>query len=141
MDYVAIADKDGGLAAELRAPKGDIPVFMSPSGDRTYWQESISITGTGDNTIHTVASGKRFHITSLYLTVQHAGAMIRLKSGATSNLSGDIRLAAQAQFSVAGLTNDVPVLDAVTADHNFVINTSGDYIAPYVAGFVRGYDE
>lgn len=83
---VVIQDKDGGLALELRAPKGDLPVYISPSGDRTNWNEVINVTNTGDSTIHTPASGKRFYVSTIVFVCGASGSLL-VKSG-TTNISG-----------------------------------------------------
>ena len=99
---VVIADKDGGIITELRAQIGALPVYLPGTGDgigRAYWDEQINITASGDNTIHTVPSGKRFFIDTLVLSVEQAGSAVRLKSGASDNISGVLRLPANTPFS------------------------------------------
>lgn len=137
-----ISDKDGGIITELRAQMGTLPVYFPGTGDgtgRAYWSEQINITGTGDQTVHTVPSGKRFRIDTLVLETQQAGAAIRLKSGAGQNISGVMRLLANTPFTVSHGEN--ANLKGAYADNNFVINSSGDYMEPYLSGWVTGYDE
>lgn len=139
---VVIGDKDGAVVTELRAPLGAIPTYDVGTGDgtsRQYWQEQIQITSTGDQTIHTVESGKRFSVQTIVLEVQQAGTAMRLKSGANQTLSGVIRLGANTPLSVMH-ANESPLKGKYIND-NFVINTSGDYVIPYVTGWVTGYDE
>ena len=142
MGIMTIGDKDGGVLTELRPPLGAIPTFDVGSGDgtsRRYWQEQIHFTGSGDQTIHSVDAGKRFHIQTIVLEVHQAGVSIRLKSGASQNISGIMRLAAVTPL-VVPLTKDNP-LQGKSNDDNFVISASGDYLTPHVSGFVTGYDE
>lgn len=139
---ISIADKDGGIITELRPQLGAIPVYLPGSGDgrgRAFWSESIDLTGTGDTTVHTVPSGKRFFLDTLVLTAQQAGAAIRLKSGASDNLSGVLRLPANDPLHVSHGAE--ATLKGARNDHNFIINTSGDYVTPYVGGWATGYDE
>ena len=140
--FVTIADKDGGIAAELRPQIGALPVYLPGSGDgrgRQYWDEEIHITSTGDQTVHTVPAGKRFFIDSIVLEVQQAGTALRLKSGASNNISGVIRMAANSPLSA---THGYEAqLKGRNNDENFVVNVSGDYFTPYVSGWVTGYDE
>ena len=137
-----ITDKDGGIVTELRAQIGSLPVYFPGTGDgtaREYWREQINITASGDQTVHTVASGKRFHIDTIALTVQQAGAAIRLKSGASDNISGVLRLPANTPFGVSH--GHEAGLQGKRNDQNFIINASGDYFSPYVGGWATGYDE
>lgn len=136
MENVVISDKDGGLSTELRSPKGDIPVFLSPSGDRTIWNAVINISATGDNTIYTPAAGKKFYIQDLQLTVRAACGLI-LKSGSTGNLTGQMMFAANGIFNA---DHTAPLFSLAVSDA-FVINTSGDGLKPIVGGYVTGYDE
>lgn len=139
---VVIGDKDGAILTELRAQIGSIPVYYPGTGDgrgRAYWDEQINITASGDNTIHTVPSGKRFFIDTLVLTVEQAGSAVRLKSGADDNISGVLRLQANTPFSVQH--GYEAVLKGRRNDQNFVVNTSGDNFTPYVGGWATGYDE
>lgn len=141
-DAVTIADKDGGIMTELRPQIGVIPVYFPGSGDgrgRQYWREQINITATGDQTVHTVGSGKRFHIDTIVLEVQQAGAALRLKSGADNNITGVLRLLANTPLhAVHGYESQ---LHGKENDQNLLINVSGDYFSPYVSGWVTGYDE
>ena len=82
---VVISDKDGGRAVELRE-NGDLPVFINPSGDagaRSYWNENINISGTGDFTVHTPASGKKFYVTAMAFSLGVSGE-VQMKSGTTA---------------------------------------------------------
>lgn len=136
-----ITDKDGGIATELRSD-GAIPVYMPGTGDgnsRQYWSEQINISASGDNTIHTVPSGKRFFIHTILFTVPQAGSAVRLKSGAGQNISGVIR--PPALTPVFASNERDAVLMGKYIDDNFIISTSGDRFVPYVGGFVTGYDE
>jgi hypothetical protein len=137
-----ITDKDGGIAVELRPQIGAIPVYMPGTGDgrdRQYWSEQINLTSSGDNTIHIVPSGKRFFIDTMFLTVPQAGVALRLKSGASDNISGFIRLTAGEPLDISHGEN--ANLKGARNDQNFVINTSGDRFVPYVGGWATGYDE
>jgi len=73
------------------------------------------------------------------LTVQNAGAAIRLKSGSANPISGVLRLPSNTPFSFQ-FGKDAELKGAYISD-NFVINTSGDNLTPYVGGWVTGYDE
>lgn len=137
-----ISDKDGGRITELRGEIGALPVYYPGTGDgssRQYWFEQINISTSGDNTVHTTQSGKRFFINSIVFTVPQAGAAIRLKSGASDVISGFIR--PPALTPVTASSQQEPFLRGAAIDQNFVINTSGDGMTPYVGGWVAGYDE
>lgn len=133
---MVITDKDGGLAVELRSPHGDVPVFLSPSGDRTVWNEVINISQTGDNTIHTPAAGKKFYVTDIVFTVRSA-AGIFLKSGFGNNISGQLMFAANGICTA----DHVGQLVSRNVGDAFVINTSGDGVTPILGGYALGYDE
>lgn len=136
-EYVVIADKDGGLAAELRAPHGELPVYLSPSGDRTNWNESINISASGDTTIHTPATGKRFYVQNLILKNRPACG-IQLKSG-TTILTGNMSFAANDQLVVSHV-GEPPLASKATGD-TFIVTTSGDGVTPLVSGWATGYEE
>lgn len=137
---VVIIDKDGGRATELRE-NGDIPVFISPSGDqnqRTPWNEAVEINAaSGDVTIHTPASGKKFYVETLVIALRNA-AGITLKSG-TTKISGQMSLAANGGIAI---NNGDTMLRGRAVGNSFVISTSGDGgIVPVVGGYAAGYDE
>lgn len=142
MSLMTIADKDGGIVTELRSQIGVIPVYLPGTGDgqgRKYWSKQISVTGSGDSTIHTPDTGKRFNVDTLVITVQHAGSALRFKSGASQNLSGVIRLPANTPFGITHGEN--AGLQGKSIDDALILNASGDYLTPYVGGWVTGYDE
>lgn len=141
-DAVTISDKDGGIQTELRAQIGAVPVYFPGTGDgrgREYWNDQIDITGSGDQTVHTVASGKRFFVDTLVLTIQSAGAAIRFKSGASDNISGVLRFPANIPLSI--IHGYESQLRGKRNDQNFVINNSGDNFTSYIGGYATGYDE
>jgi len=137
---VVIADKDGGILTELRGGRGDLPVYLAASGDgRNYWTEKIDITATGDNTIHTPATGKRFYVTNLTFSTGVSGEVL-FKSG-TTDISGPMNLAAYGGISVA-VTNptDPPLLQGSAINNAFVLMVRNAATMD-VGGFCSGYDE
>jgi hypothetical protein len=84
--------------------------------------------GAGDTTVHTVAAGKKFVITYLYLE-SSASIDLLLKSG-TTEMTGVMAITATTslKFDCAG----APVFKATTTGDDFIINASG-------AGDVDGF--
>jgi len=109
---VVIGDKDGDIVTELRSPLGALPTYNA---------------------------GKRFFIQAIMLEAQQARVAMRLKSGASQNLSGIIRLAANVPLVVEHPGE--ATIKGKSINDNFVISTLGDYIVPHVSGWVTGYDE
>ena len=130
-----ITDKDGGLAVELRSPKGDFPVYQSSSGDRTYWNEVIDFTASGDNTIHTPASGKKFYVESLVFSIGASGE-VQLKSG-TTKISGPMNLAA---YGGIAIDHADTMLRGRAVDNAFILTVSNAATLD-VGGYALGYDE
>ena len=90
---------------------------------------AINTASSGDNTIHTTTSGKRFLV--YHVWIQAEGAVdVTFKSGAGTSLSAPISFAANAEkgWSFSG----VPVLRGNAVGDTFIINLGG---AVQVNGF------
>lgn len=131
---VTIVDKDGGLAVELRSPKGDLPVYISPSGDRQYWSEVINIT-TGVNVIHAPASGKKFYVESIVMSCGASGE-VQFYSG-TTPISGPMNFQAYGGMAVDHADGNLRGRNVGESFNLTVTNpTTVD-----VGGYANGYDE
>ena len=140
---VAIVD---GVTRSLKATVRDfvdadaLSVVHTPSGDRTYWNESIDLndgTPASGVTVHTPASGKKFYIDTLVLATGTSGE-VQFYSD-TTKISGSMPLAVNGGIAIDhGSFDERSKFRGRAVNNPFNIKLSRTM---QVGGYVTGYDQ